>query len=56
MDGSPEHLRIESISDHGFWGRWANLQTGIVRIVDKAGKPLPDPAGYFCAERSSNAP
>jgi len=55
MDGSPEHLRIESISDHGFWGRWANLQTGIVRIVDKAGKPLPDPAGYFCAERSSNA-
>ena len=56
LDGSPEHLRIEAISDHGFWGRWADYQTGIGHIVDKSGKPLPDPAGYFCAEWLGKAP
>jgi hypothetical protein len=51
LDASPDHLRIESIDPAGFAGTWADYQTGIAHVVDDKGKPLPDPAGYFCAVR-----
>jgi len=50
-DASPDHLKISAISDRGFWGTWVDYQTGIGRVFGKDGKPLPDPAGYFCALR-----
>jgi hypothetical protein len=49
-DGSPDHLRIDAVSPTGFWGTWVDYQTGIVR-AERNGKPLPNPAGYFCAVR-----
>jgi hypothetical protein len=36
-----------------FSGRWSDPQTGIGRVVDKNGRELPNPAGYFCAIRVS---
>jgi len=49
MDGSPHELTVGAVSENGFWGWWVNEQAGIGRVVDRNGKPLPDPAGYFCA-------
>ena len=51
-DVSPSAYEILHISRAGFWGRWRNGQTGILRAVDRqTGLLLPDPAGYFCALR-----
>lgn len=50
LDGSPDHLQIKAIMGRRFWGSWGNSQSGIGKIVDKTGKPVPDPNGYFCAE------
>jgi hypothetical protein len=51
MDMSPTHLRVEGVSSRGFWGTWRNYQTGIGRLIDRDGRPAPDPAGRFCATR-----
>lgn len=51
LDASPDYLRIEAVTATGFWGTWINHQSGIAHVVDDKGKPLPDPAGYFCAAR-----
>ena len=51
FDGSPDKLTIGAVSENGFWGWWRNDQSGIARVVDRHGKALPDPAGYFCARR-----
>lgn len=45
--------RIVQLRANGFSGRWSDPQTGIGRVVDKNGRELPDPAGYFCAIRVS---
>jgi len=50
LDGSPEHLHIDALTATGFWGTWIDYQTGIARIIGDDGRPLPNPAGYFCAE------
>ena len=43
--------RIVEIRPNGFSGRWHDPQTGIGRLIDKNGRELPDPEGYFCAIR-----
>jgi hypothetical protein len=43
--------RILQANSHAFSGAWHDPQTGIGRVVDKNGRPLPDPEGYFCARR-----
>lgn len=53
LDGSPERLRIRAITPAQFWGSWVDLQTGMIRVFDRNGKKLPNPAGYFCATRIS---
>lgn len=45
--------RILLIRSNGFSGRWHDPQTGIGKLIDKNGKALPDPDGYFCAVRIS---
>ena len=50
-DASPDELQISAIDAGGFRGKWRNPQTGIVHEADERGRPLPDPAGYFCAVR-----
>jgi hypothetical protein len=49
LDGSPDRLRIERVGAGGSWGHWDNPQTGLWRIVDTAGRPLPNPSGIYCA-------
>ena len=51
LDGSPQFYRITALSPRGFWGTWIDDQTGLVRNIDRDGKPLPHPSGYFCATR-----
>jgi len=48
---SRDVLRIAAVNERGIWGLWNNYQTGIGIVVDSLGHPLPNPAGYFCAER-----
>ena len=50
-DGNPWHLRITAADASGLYGFWNDYQTGIDRVVDRRGRRLPDPAGYFCALR-----
>jgi hypothetical protein len=50
LDDSPDHLRIMAIMGRSFWGTWDKSQGSLVKFVDKKGKPLPNPKGYFCAE------
>jgi hypothetical protein len=42
---------ISLASRNGFTGHWYDPQTGIGQLVDRYGRPLPDPEGYFCAIR-----
>ena len=55
LDGSPNVLYVAAIADEGFWGLWRDYQTGIGRHFDTLNNPLPDPAGYFCAQRIRDA-
>lgn len=55
LDGSPDRFRVEQVAATGFWGHWDNPQTGIWRIVDTAGRPLPSPSGIYCAVRDDSA-
>jgi hypothetical protein len=50
-DGSPRFLAIEHVDRRGFRGRWNDPEWGIVRSVDRKGRFLPPPEGFFCAER-----
>jgi hypothetical protein len=50
-DSSPTHYRIRGVTPGGFWGTWADYQTGIGVLVDSSGKRLPNPEGYYCARR-----
>ncbi len=52
-DASPTVLEVVGVGPDGFLGLWRNYQTGIGRVMDRSGKPAPDPAGYFCARRRS---
>jgi hypothetical protein len=53
LDGMLAYYGISQIRANGFSGRWHDPQTGIGKIVDKNGRALPDPEGYFCAIRIS---
>jgi hypothetical protein len=54
LDGSPEVFEMTHVNPEGFWGRWEDYQTGIVRAADeRTGEWLPNPAGYFCAWREA---
>ena len=48
--GAGEDLEIEWVTADGFGGRWQS-DLGVGTLVDAAGRPLPDPAGIFCAQR-----
>lgn len=50
-DASPTVYRIGWIGRTGFGGRWEDPQDGIAHAVDKRGRRLPNPSGYFCARR-----
>jgi hypothetical protein len=52
LDGIIVVYRVAAVSPSGFWGTWHDPQTGIGRVVDKNGRFLPDPGGYFCAVRT----
>jgi hypothetical protein len=45
--------KILRVRSNAFSGRWYDPQTGIGKLIDKNGKELPNPEGYFCAERIS---
>jgi hypothetical protein len=52
LDASPDILTITHAGSQGFWGQWANRQSGVGRAADpRTGEWLPNPAGYFCAWR-----
>jgi hypothetical protein len=51
MDASPDRLRLLAQTPKQVWGLWENQETGIDRLADSAGKPIPNPAGYFCLKR-----
>jgi hypothetical protein len=51
LDASPTYYRITQITSWGFTGRWINYQTGIGTYLDRRGRRLPDPEGFFCARR-----
>ena len=51
FDAAPWVLYVAAVSEDGFWGLWRDYQTGTGRVFDDAGRRLPDPAGYFCAQR-----
>ena len=51
LDGSPTHYAVDAVTAAGFAGRWANYQTSIAVAVDRRGRELPGPSGYFCARR-----
>ena len=46
------YYRITLLRAGGFAGSWQDPQTGIGRVVDSTGRELPDPKGYFCANRA----
>ena len=50
LDGAGEDLEILWVTADGFGGRWQS-DLGNGTLVDAAGRPLPDPAGVFCARR-----
>ena len=51
MDGSPDELRLLAATPTDVWGLWYNPQSGIERVIDSSGSPLPNPAGHFCMRR-----
>jgi len=51
MDASPTSYTIVAVTPDGFVGRWANNQTGIGVAVDRRGRRLPNPGGFYCARR-----
>lgn len=51
LDGMGTAFRVEAVSPNGFWGSWRE-DMGMGRLVDRrTGEFLPDPSGYFCADR-----
>lgn len=52
-DAMLRYYRITVLRAGGFAGTWHDPQTGIGRVVDRAGRELPDPEGHFCANRAS---
>jgi hypothetical protein len=50
-DGSPHELRLLAATPTTVWGLWYNPQSGIERVIDSLGNPLPNPAGHFCMRR-----
>jgi hypothetical protein len=53
FDAMLAYYGISQIRANGFSGSWHDPQTGIGKIVDKDGRALPDPEGFFCAIRVS---
>jgi hypothetical protein len=52
LDGYSEHLTITAVSPEGFWGWW-RAESGFDVTMDAEARVLPDPAGYFCALRTT---
>ena len=55
LDASPTYFSIEHMAATGFWGHWEDRQTGLYRVIDTAGRELPNPAGIYCAVRVSDS-
>jgi hypothetical protein len=53
MDGYSEQLTITAVSPGGFWGWWRANPGFEVTLDAEAQRVLPDPAGYFCALRTT---
>lgn len=44
-------LHLRAVDDRGFYGRWtADIGYGL-EILDRNGRTVPEPFGYFCARR-----
>jgi hypothetical protein len=52
FDGSHTSLSIRGVSAAGFVGTWYGTINHVAIPVDRRGRPLPPPGGYFCARRS----
>ena len=55
LDGTGNNLVILNADSSGFRGRW-RADLGIAVVIDRDGRELPDPAGYFCARRVTSSP
>jgi len=53
FDAQWVYYTITEVRPNGFIGHWVDPQTGIGKLVDRKGRELPNPEGYFCAERIS---
>ena len=51
MDGSPTIFTIVAVMPDGFVGRWVNNESGIAVPVDRRGRRLPNPGGFYCVHR-----
>lgn len=51
FDAQWVYYTITELRPNGFAGRWSDPQTGIGKLVDRNGRELPNPEGYFCADK-----
>lgn len=54
IDASPTSYNIVAVTPSGFVGWWTNNQTGIGVAVDRRGRRLPNPMGFYCARRAES--
>jgi hypothetical protein len=52
LDGSAMSLSLRGVSAAGFVGTWYGTVDHLAIPVDRRGRPLPPPEGYFCARRT----
>jgi hypothetical protein len=50
LSGAVHNLEITAVAPEGFWGWW-KADRGLALTEVESRRILPDPAGYFCAQR-----
>jgi hypothetical protein len=51
LDWSAPQYRVIALVPGGFWGYWYHGVWGDIEIRGPDNRPIPDPAGWFCARR-----
>lgn len=51
LDWSAPQYRVLALVPGGFWGYWHHALWGNVELRGPDNRPIPDPAGWFCAQR-----
>lgn len=49
--GPSTTLHLRAVDDRGFYGRWTTDFGYGLEILDRNGRPVAKPSGYFCARR-----